>query len=288
MMDKREEASKNCILCGSMERESLMEQDSWKAYRCTSCGLGFLDPRPTKHYMEELYRREYFAEQYDEGVDPDSQEFKKWLGLLDHRVRFFRHKKNKGTLLDIGCGNGYFMALCQSKGYEVQGVDISAWAAKYATEELGFKVTVGEIEDVNMPTRFFDIITMWHFLEHTRNPLKVVQKANTWLKRDGVLIIEVPNYDGTDARGYGENWIGWQFPYHLFHFTPETQQKLLQKSGFQIIKKKDYHSERVKSTLKRVPAVSLFSRLIARLYSGHSVAMLAVRDEKLEDKIRPA
>jgi hypothetical protein len=112
-----------------------MEQDSWKAYRCTSCGLGFLDPRPTKQYMAELYRREYFAEQYDEGVDPDSQEFRKWLSLLDHRVRFFRHKK-----------------------------------------------------------------------------------------------------------------------------------------------KKDFHSERVKSSLKRIPVVSLFSRLIARLYSGTSVAMLAVRD----------
>jgi SAM-dependent methyltransferase len=273
MKDKLEQAPKNCILCGSMMREPLMEQDSWKVYRCTSCRLGFLDPRPTKQYMAQLYRREYFAEQYDEGVDPDSQEFRKWLGLLDHRVRFFRHKKNKGKLLDIGCGNGYFMGLCESKGYEVQGVDISAWAAKYATERLGFKVTVGEIEDVNMPTYSFDIITMWHFLEHTRNPLKVVKKAKTWLKRDGILIIEVPNYDGTDARKTWQDWVGWQLPYHLYHFTPQALTRLLRGSGFHVVKTKDYHSEVVKMKLKRVPGISLVARLIARIYSGSSVVM---------------
>jgi 2-polyprenyl-3-methyl-5-hydroxy-6-metoxy-1,4-benzoquinol methylase len=256
-----------------------MTLDPWTAYKCTSCGFGLLDPRPTKAYLSELYRRDYFAEQYDEGVEPNSPEFKRWISLLDHRVRFFRHKKKKGTLLDIGCGNGYFMALCQEKGYQVQGVDISSWAAEYATQKLGFNVTVGEIEDISLPTHFFDIITMWHFLEHTRNPVDVVCKVKTWLKPDGILAVEVPNYEGTDAQRYWEDWIGWQFPYHLCHFTEKTQRRLLQKCGFRIIKKKNFHSEWVKISLKRIPVIRMFSRLIARFYSGTSVVMLAVRDD---------
>jgi len=114
-----ENAPETCILCGSRNRELLIEKDPWKIYRCTSCGLGVLDPRPTDEELTELYTRDYFASQYDEGVDLESPEFKKWLSLLEHRVRFFSSKKAKGRLLDIGCGNGYFLALCRSKAYKV-------------------------------------------------------------------------------------------------------------------------------------------------------------------------
>jgi methylase of polypeptide subunit release factors len=131
------------MLCGSRERELLIERDPWKIYRYTSCGLGVLDPRPTDDELAELYNEDYFASQYDEGVEPGSPEFKKWLSLLEHRVQFFKSKKAKGKLLDIGCGNGYFLALCHSRGYEVQGIDISEWAAKYAAEMIGLTVHVG-------------------------------------------------------------------------------------------------------------------------------------------------
>jgi SAM-dependent methyltransferase len=270
-----ENAPETCILCGSRTRELLIEKDPWKIYRCTSCGLGVLDPRPTGEEMTELYTRDYFASQYDEGVDPGSPEFKKWLSLLKHRVQFFRSKKTKGNLLDIGCGNAYFLALCRSKGYEVQGIDISEWAATYATETLGLPVRVGQIDEVELPSEHFDIITLWHSLEHTRDPRYTIERAKGWLKTNGILAIEVPNYEGRDARSYGENWIGWQFPFHLFHFTPTSLKRLLFECGFRVVKTKDFHSETVKQALKRIPVVSIFARRIAKFYSGHSIAVLA-------------
>jgi len=206
--DTMENAPGTCILCGTRDRELLIERDPWKIYRCTSCSLGVLDPRPTGEELTALYTREYFVSQYDEGAKPGSPEFKKWLSLLDHRVQFFKPKKAKGRLLDIGCGNGYFLALCRSKGYEVQGIDISEWAAKYATETLGLPVRVGQIDDMELPGRHFDIITLWHSLEHTRNPRYAIERAKDWLKANGILVIEVPNYEGRDARSYGEDWIG--------------------------------------------------------------------------------
>jgi 2-polyprenyl-3-methyl-5-hydroxy-6-metoxy-1,4-benzoquinol methylase len=119
----------------------------------------------------------------------------------------FQKKKARGRLPDIGCGNGYFMALCRSKGYEVQGIDVSKWAATYATEALGITVHIGQIDDVELPRGQFDIITMWHSLEHTRNPRYTIEKAKGWLKADGILAIEVPNYEGRDARSYGQDWV---------------------------------------------------------------------------------
>ena len=274
-----ENTTRTCILCGTRERELLIERDPWKIYRCTSCGLGVLDPRPTGEELKELYTRDYFASQYDGGAEPGSVEFKKWLSLLEHRVRFFKHKKARGKLLDIGCGNGYFLALCRSKGYEVQGIDISEWAAKYATETLGLPVRVGQIDDVDLPQGYFDVITMWHSLEHTLNPHHAIEKAKGWLKRDGILVVEVPNYEGRDARSYWEDWIGWQFPFHFFHFTPQSLKRLLTECGFRVVKAKDYHSETVKQALKRIPLVSIFARRIAKLYSGHSIAVLAELQE---------
>lgn len=260
----------------------MIERDPWKIYRCLSCGLGFLDPRPTKEEFVTLYSREYFATQYDEGVEPDSPEFKKWLSLLEHRVRFFKGKKKCGKLLDIGCGNGYFLALCRSKGYEVQGIDVSEWAAKYATQKLGLSITIGQIDDIELPSHYFDIATMWHTLEHTLDPRQVVSKVKNWLKKDGILVIEVPNYEGTDARNYWEDWIGWQFPYHFYHFTPQSLKELLGICGFRVVKTKDFHSETVKEALKRIPVVSIFARLIAKMYSGHSIAVIARLDEKMK------
>lgn len=270
-----EQAPEKCILCQTSERDLLIEKDDWKVYWCPTCGLGFLDPRPTREEVAKLYDQEYFAEQYDKGIDPNTAAFRKRLSQELHRVRFFRGIKRKGRVLDIGCGNGYFLAACRDKGYDVQGLDISEWIVHYALNTHGISMTTGEVDEVDLALESFDVITMWHFLEHTRNPCEVVLKARTWLKKDGILVIDVPNYNGTDARKNWENWVGWQLPYHFYHFSSQTLERLIDGCGFKIIKRKDYHSETVKNTLKKLPIVSLFARLIAKMYSGTSVAVIA-------------
>jgi 2-polyprenyl-3-methyl-5-hydroxy-6-metoxy-1,4-benzoquinol methylase len=85
--------------------------------------------------------------------------------------------KGKGIVLDVGCGYGYFLAACRNYGYDVQGIDISGWASQHATEEPGLSITFGLIDEVELPHHSFDIITMWHFLEHTSDPRKAILKA---------------------------------------------------------------------------------------------------------------
>lgn len=276
MMDA---APGECHICESDKRQLLHEDGLWRIYKCSFCGLGILDPRPRKDCLSLLYKKEYFASQYDSGVEPDSPEFERWMDLLEHRRRFFKRLKRKGKLLDIGCGNGYFLALCRRLGYQVQGIDVSSWAAQYASSRLGLDVAASEIGDLKFSPESFDIITMWHTLEHTEKPMEIVLRMKSWLKRDGILVIEVPNYEGTDALHERDQWIGWQIPYHLYHFTPHALTMLLEKCGFQIVKFKDFHSETIKNTLKQYPLVSLIARIIAKCYSGHSIAVVAKQNK---------
>ena len=270
-----ERAPETCILCQTPKRELLIKIDNWTVYRCPTCSLGFLDPRLSESEIEDLYRSEYFSEQYDGGIDPDSPQYQKRLSGEQHRTKFIKSIKRSGHLLDIGCGYGYFLDAGRRKGYTVHGLDVSEWAAQYAVEKLYLSVTIGKIGDIDLPPSSFDIITMWHSLEHIPNPHLALQKAKSWLKKDGVLVIDVPNYNGTDARYKWVDWVGWQLPYHYWHFTFKSLKKLLDQNGFTIIKYKDYHSEVVKEKLNRIPTVGLFARLIAKLYSGTSIAVIA-------------
>jgi len=270
-----ERAPETCILCQTIEREFLIEKDDWKVYRCPVCGLGFLDPRPSENEIENLYRSEYFSQRYDQGIDPSSKQYQKRLSAEQHRTKFIKSVKRSGNLLDIGCGYGYFLDACRRQGYQVQGLDVSDWAARYAIDILGISITIGKIGDIALPSASLDIITMWHFLEHAPDPHTALQKAKSWLKPDGILVIDVPNYEGTDAQKNWRDWDDWSLPYHYWHFTFSSLTRLLSQHGFKVIKHKDYHSDVVKEKLKRIPIVSLFARLIAKMYSGTSVAVIA-------------
>ncbi len=267
-----------CPLCGGTRRVVLIRKENWFVYRCSSCGLGFLDPRPSDLEMSTLYDEMYFADQYDRGVDPDTPDFRKRLRLEGHRIRFFRGLKGKGSVLDIGCGNGYFLAACRERGYRVTGLDLSEWVITYVKETLGIKALSGHLDRIDLPGQVFDVVTLWHVLEHTGDPRKAIIKAGCWLKEEGVLVLEVPNYEGTDAQKMWNSWSGWSLPYHLYHFTSDTLVSMLEKHGFKIIRTKDYHSDYIKEKLKWIPVISLFARLIAKRYSGTSFAVVAKKD----------
>lgn len=267
-----EDAPEACLLCRSLEREPLFERKPWTVFRCRGCGLGFLHPRPTQAELGVLYREGYVPEQYGEGLAAQSAAMKRRLSQEEHRVRFFRKFKKSGRVVDFGCGLGYFLLACRNYGYDVAGVDVSDYAASYMTNELKIPIRVGTLEKIGFADASIDVATMWHFLEHAADPRAYLLRVARWLKPGGLLVVDVPNYLGTDARKMGKDWYGWQVPYHLFHFTPGTLTELLAACGFSVLRTKDYHSECVKNSLKRFPVLGLFARLIAKGFSGTSFA----------------
>ena len=273
--DQLERAPQSCILCSGEKRSILFQKGEWQVRVCDACGLGVLDPRPSAETLDRLYSQEYCEEHFVEGGEPGSAAFAKRISLEDHRIRFFRKFKKQGRVLDIGCGYGYFLAACREKGYQVHGLDFSEWAVRHARERLALDITVGPMDQVDLAEHSFDVVTMWHCLEHTPDPAAALMQIRRWLKADGLLVVDVPNRQGTDARKTWDDWVGWSLPYHLYHFTPGSLTQLLAQQGFTVIRSKNYHSESVKAALRPIPVLGLFARLVAKMYSGHSFAVVA-------------
>jgi len=270
-----EKAPSECIACGGNERAPLISLGDWKIERCKGCGLGMLDPRPTVEELEKLYESSYFDSHYGKGPDKGSPDFRRRISQEDHRIRFFSRLKKDGLILDMGCGMGYFLYACKEAGYRVKGFDISNHASGYVTGELGVPTSTGNVEDIDIEPESVDVVTMWHFLEHASEPELYLKTARRLLKPDGLLVVDVPNYEGTDARKFWSEWSGWSVPFHIYHYNAAALDMILVKNGFETVRSKNYHSEYIKRKLKGLPLLGLFARPIAKLYSGTSIAVVA-------------
>lgn len=274
-------SAKACIVCGHSERRLLYSENNWYVYKCAACGLGVLDPQPREDQLRDLYNQAYFASHYNEELQPCSGGMIRRLSQESHRLRFFQSHKRTGRVLDIGCGRGYFLLACRKRNYEVEGIDISAAAAAYVRSTLKIPVHVGPINKITLADTAFDVVTMWHSLEHTSDPNVYLQKARRWLKEDGILVVDVPNHEGYDARKMRRNWSQWDLPFHHYHFTPRSLAALLEKNGFEIIRRKSYLSEHVKEKLQKAAIPGALARIIARFYTGGSYAVVARKKDAI-------
>lgn len=266
---------KNCIICGGRIAALLHEEGGWKVLKCDGCGLGVLDPRPGPVELTALYDKVYFDGHYAGELTLGSDELARRLKQEDHRLRFFHRLKKSGRLLDIGCGRGYFLMACHERGYEVEGIDVSAAAAEHIRNVFQIPVHVGAIETIDAGQGRFDVITMWHSLEHTQDPNASVAAARRWLADDGILVVDVPNAEGYDARHYKSRWAHWDLPFHFYHFTTRSLDTLLDRHGFEILRRKTYLSDYVKETLQKARVPSALARIIAGFYTGGSYAAVA-------------
>jgi SAM-dependent methyltransferase len=269
-----------CIVCGHAGRRLLYSENNWHVYKCLACGLGVLDPRPEPDQLTHLYDRAYFESHYHGELKPDSDRMTQRLKQESHRLRFFRPFKKAGRILDIGCGRGYFLLACRQKGYAVEGVDVSADTASYVNSVLNIAVHLGSVDSLALPDASYDVITLWHSLEHTADPNVYMENARRWLKDDGILVVDVPNHEGFDARKIGGKWAQWDLPFHFYHFTPHSLETLLGLHGFDIVRRKSYLSEYVKGKLEKAAIPGALARIIARLYTGGSYAVVAKKGSK--------
>jgi ubiquinone/menaquinone biosynthesis C-methylase UbiE len=140
-----------------------------------------------------------------------------------------------GYHLDIGCGTGEFLNVCQQTGFKVEGVEPSQLAREQAVNNYNLSVS----EDTNLEQfkdDTFDSISMWHVLEHVPNLIKTITEFKRILNKNGKVIIAVPNHKSWDSSYYSEFWAAWDVPIHLWHFSKETIELLFNKNGFKLIK----------------------------------------------------
>src|SRR5690554_5576204 len=152
---------------------------------------------------------------------------------LKKKVHLLTKENNGiGDLLDIGAGTGDFLVGAKNKGWQVQGVEPNSSARQLALSkgvELSEKLT-------EVTTEKFDAITLWHVLEHLPNLEEDINFICSKLKKEGVLVIAVPNHNSYDAKLYKEYWAAYDVPRHLWHFSKNSISKLFEKEGFEIKK----------------------------------------------------
>ena len=236
-----------CNLC--MSRDIAAVDRDHNIFKCNNCGYVFDNPRPTFQEIADFYSREG---KYDSWIEE-----RKGRDLLwQRRLAMVKRYKKAGSLLDIGTGIGEFLYFA-GDNFEVEGTEISESAAETAKERYGLDLIRGEIENIDFGDRRFDVITLFHVLEHLPDPSSVLKRCRDLLSEEGVLIIAVPNeIDSFIKRpvkrlssilGIGRFKKCGKFglpelvldgslsEIHLSHFTVPTLKKWLNENNFVIL-----------------------------------------------------
>jgi 2-polyprenyl-3-methyl-5-hydroxy-6-metoxy-1,4-benzoquinol methylase len=178
------ELLRQCNVCDSAELEVIDAECN--LVRCQSCGYIFDSPRPTLEELIAFYSR---PTQYDS-----------WLTQLEARDRLWRRRlrrlestRKPGSLLDVGTGIGQFLFLARNLYTEVYGTEVSSTAIKIAREKFNLNLFQGTIEELDVPDRLFDNITLFHVLEHVPDPRSVLKTCHSLLSTQGVIVVGVPN-----------------------------------------------------------------------------------------------
>jgi SAM-dependent methyltransferase len=233
-----------CILCQSPRVEALCLQNSF--FQCRTCGLVYDNPRPTWAQIVQFYSQE---NKYDDWLAEEKERDALW----QRRLRLVRRHKPSGSLLDVGTGIGQFLNFAKAH-YEVSGTEISPVAVEIAREKYGLEIRPGLLQDMKWEKRF-DVITLFHVLEHVPYPAETLRLCHSLLQPGGILVIAVPNdvQSILTRRNRLMERLGFQryrslgkvglpklvlngSEIHLSHFTSPVLRTALTQAGLEVIR----------------------------------------------------
>lgn len=198
-------------------------------FECLRCGVAFTFPVPDKEELEKYYGHGY----YGEDVRRLHLIKEVFLQLFQTgRRKAIEAYRRKGRLMDIGCGDGRFLKEMVGYGWDVYGLERGKVRADLLKEIEGIKYYNGELVHFNFPSNYFDVVTLWHVLEHLYDPFSELREIARILKRDGLLFMAMPNFDSLQANFGQGQWFHLDPPRHLWHFSPKSLSFILENSGF--------------------------------------------------------
>lgn len=234
-----------CPLCGSHDidtrlatRDYSITQEAFDLVDCRNCGVRFTQPLPNPGEVGRYYQSEDYISHSDTRKGLINQLYhwaRQWM--LGRKRRLLAHLHPQGRrVLDVGCGTGYFLHHLQQHGYAVLGVEVDAAARQFAQQQFGLAVLepAAWLAAPAAETQF-DLITLWHVLEHVHEPRQYLDRLQQQLAPGGMLLIAVPNYTSYDAQYYGATWAAYDVPRHLWHFSPPAMKRLIAEHGFTLV-----------------------------------------------------
>ena len=215
-----------------------MPQSSFTVVRCRECDLCYTNPRPAPAEIGRFYYDDYAPHQAPKIQPKNPKSHGKWRRRITGKKqpnweRGEIDPVGQCRLLDFGCGAGVFLQRMHNRGWQAVGLDLSAKVVQYVREELKLPAFVGTLPSPVLPPESFDLVTLWHALEHVHRPFEVLCEVHNLLTPGGKVLVAVPNIDSAPFHWFGSAWYGLDLPRHLTHFTPLTLRKMLDRAGFQ-------------------------------------------------------
>ncbi len=260
-----------CPLCGGQQLEHAMNctdqyasGEKFEVVRCVHCGFLMTQGVPSEKEIGRYYETPEYISHTDTRKGCMNRVYH-WVRryMLSRKASLVKHasKRKTGRLLDYGTGTGYFPQTMVQQGWEVQAIEKSEQARAFAQKEFGLKVDSEEALQKYQEASF-DVITLWHVMEHLEHLNEMWQTFSRLLKEKGVLILAVPNPASTDAKKYKEAWAAYDVPRHLWHFTPSVMQQFGVKHGF------------VLEELHPMPFDAFYVSMLTEKYKGNRFSFL--------------
>ena len=236
-----------CVVCGSVDTTRWRTPTDVAIWRCRRCGARVTSPAPSRVHLRERYEEEHRSG--------------KWKRLMEHadggeierRARVITRlapRSSRGTLLDVGFGDGRFLDAAGRLGWKTMGTEIALSAASQAARR--HPRIVGDLETLREGP-IFDVITFFDVLEHLRDPGHVVRQAGARLREHGLIVITMPNVRGTASLLSASRWPYYDFGAygHIHHLSPRHVRELVRRAGFETV----YEETRGSVDLRDLPAM---------------------------------
>lgn len=261
---------KQCPVCKSTDhkqvlnaRDFTVSKETFPIHECASCGFRFTNPIPDQVSIGKYYQSEDYISH--------SNTSKGFINSVYQSVRNYTLKskrklvnkfaqKSNGQLLDIGAGTGDFLNEMRSAGWQVKGLEPDDAARKQINARFGIDAQTPD-QLFELGAEQFDVVTMWHVLEHVHQLDEYLTQIHQVLKPDGKLIVAVPNFNSLDAEKYGASWAAYDVPRHLYHFHERSMRTLLERHQFKL------------TTMRIMPFDSFYVSMLSEKYRNGSMVV---------------
>ena len=232
-----------CPVCNSQNINPLLtikdysvSKQDFVIWQCTECSLRFTQDVPDENSISSYYKSPDYISHSNTNKGFINKTYQKVRNYtLEEKAKLIIKETHEtsGSLLDIGSGTGAFLAVMKKKGWEVKGIEPDEDARRLTKQLYNLDIDNPSVLN-NISGSSFNAITLWHVLEHVHQLHDYIEHLKRILKPQGKLFIAVPNYQSTDSNIYRSYWAAYDVPRHLYHFSPNSIEVLMQKHGLKV------------------------------------------------------